>query len=203
MVSLRWSDESLRWINNLDTFPERLAAQCVKPALHAGSFFAARIARTTIRGADMVFQGDMLSDIHAGPVREIGALKLRVVVGEGGKLHLGTSHGDDASSWKYDPFSYTWGKHSGIEKHKVYLYTSSPNSRGRKKLRGWVRQNMGVQLPETEEEFDQMKGDGTINMPPWIEVAPKSTDFLHHLVSDGSLFSVIQRVFRNHLREVW
>jgi len=202
MFTLRWSDSSRRWIDNLETFPERLADRCVKPALHFGALFAVRQARTIIRSAGMVFQGDMLGDIQSSSVREVGDLKLRVVVGESGQLQLGTAYGD-VGGWEHDPFSYIWGKHSGIEKHKVWLYTSRPNSRGRKKLREWLRTHGVPQLPESEEEFDRMKNEGTINMPPWIEVAPESRDFLHHMVVDGSLASNIMRNFRRRLSEVW
>jgi hypothetical protein len=124
------------------------------------------------------FEGDLERDMKAYPLHLEGSTAT-LLVGESGAL-LEFTRGDSVTA--PDPWSYAWGKHDGIEPHRVYLYArdGGSGSVARQKLRRYAALARNEVIPDTKSELDALNVGRTDNerIPPFINVAPGSTPYL-------------------------
>lgn len=168
-LSLRWTDESRAWIDQLDTLPRRLFYRCM-PVMRRHL----RMVITAARGEMPTFEGLMAKDL-----RELGlTVTDRSIEGKVGWSEATVQPEYESVDKSTAPFHYPWGKHDGIAPHKVWLW-SRHTGMGRAKLIRWAQANGVIpgDVPEdgSEEAIREALSD---KQPPWLWVSPSSSSFL-------------------------
>lgn len=169
-VEFRWSDDSRRWIDQLDTLPRRLFHGMRLPVQQV-----LRLIVAEARGAMPTFEMDMWRDLRVLGI-DVGNDHITGHVGFSDTTVMPEEESVDKST---APFHYPWGKHDGIEPHKVWLW-SRARDRGRAKLIRWGQAHgvISTAVPEdgSAEEIRAALPEG---QPPWLWVAPASNPFLY------------------------
>ena len=206
MITVRWDNDSAKWISGLSQFGDRLF-----PFMYTAFRRTLRYAQTYARAEMPVFEGDMQRDLRILGIERKSNRKLRLVgtLGFSGDTIMPV----DESAHGPAPFSVPWGKHSpGASAHKVYLYhpKTGGSSKGRAKLVRWLKQNAGgdygglPDAPTKQDVTEWQKGSG---LPPWVVVDPSltATDYLWGLIADNGdpLAGVLVENVMRAVKTVW
>lgn len=180
--------------------PERLM-QVAAEAL--GEVAREYVLPAAVAGANaLAFEGEMARDLRVSPLR-VDALGASITIGESGDL----LNPDDP--WRgRGAFSYPLAKHEGASPHTVYLYDSrsgsfgGPGTKFRRKLRRFVRQKMGRNIPETRWEFDEMNDQlpRGARIAPFLRVNPsrRKSPFLVDAAQ-----AALRRHFTQTMEDIW
>lgn len=190
-LSLRWKPESRAWIDELHTLPRRLFHRS-EPIVRKHLAAVMAVGRSEMP----MFEGLMADDLHLLGV-EVGDTHARGVVSWSEATVQPEYESQDPGT---APFHYPWGKHDGIEPHKVYLFSAHTGT-GRAKLIRWAKAHGVVPGDVPEDGSAEDIRDALGDQPPWLNVAPQSTPFL--LDALESVSDALMADVSDLLGEVW